>query len=74
MSNEDDDWARYEGKIQVTKPSKKSNKPTPMYSVRKDGTLDPYKADVVNTLIQLDRDDRLVPPPIRKLNTYLYIS
>ena len=64
MSNEDDDWARYEGKIQVTKPSKKSNKPTPMYSVRKDGTLAPYKAEVVNTLTQLYRDDRLVSPPI----------
>ena len=78
MSSEDDDWSRYEGKIQVgkpeypisatrlgqTKPSKKSKKPTPKYTVRKDGTLIPYKAKVVNTLTQLDRDDRLVPPPI----------
>ena len=53
MSSEDDDWARYEGKIQVgkpeypisatrlgkTKPSKNSNKPTPTYSVRKGGKI-----------------------------------
>ena len=80
MSKEDDDWALYEGKIQVekpaspcpatrlgkTKPSKKFNKPTPKYSVRKDGTLAPYKAEVVNTLTQLDRDDRLVRHPLTR--------
>ena len=63
MSRKDDDWARYEGKIRVekpaspspatrlvkTKPSKKSSKPTPKYTVREDGTFVPYKAAVVNT-------------------------
>ena len=69
MSRKDDDWARYEGKIRVekpaspspatrlvkTKPSKKSSKPTPKYTVREDGTLAPYKAEVVNTLTQCVR-------------------
>ena len=78
MSRKDDDWARYEGKIRVekpaspspatrlvkTKPSKKSSKPTPKYTVREDGTLAPYKAEVVNTLTQCERDDRLVPSPV----------
>ena len=77
-SSEDDEWARFEGKIQVskheypisatrlakTKPSKTSKKPTPKDTVRKDGTLAPYKAEIINTLTQLDRDDRLVPPSI----------
>ena len=78
MSREVDDWAKYEGKIQVEKPaspspttrlvktktSKKSSKPTPKYTVRKDVTLAPYKAEVVNTLTQLNRDDRLVRDPL----------
>ena len=77
MSREVDDWAKYEGEIQVkkpgppspatrlvkTKPSKKSSKPTPKYTVREDGTVVPYKAAVINTLTQLDRDDRLVRNP-----------
>ena len=55
MSREVDDWAQYEGKVQVekpaspspatrlvkTKPSKKFSKATPKYTVRKDGTLAP---------------------------------
>ena len=53
MSREVDDWAKYEGEIQVekpaspspathlvkTKPSKKSSKPTPKYTVPEDGTI-----------------------------------